>query len=72
MMYWLTDIILKDLKMGFAEATVLDALHLVPSVFRVNTFDCLACFHTRPPLWIAHDTSSALCACPGMSLPAHL
>ena len=29
MMYWLTDIILKDLKLGFAEATVLEALHPV-------------------------------------------
>jgi DNA ligase N terminus len=34
MMYWLTDIILKELKLGFAEATVLDALHPVRNFSR--------------------------------------
>lgn len=29
MMYWITSIVLKDLKLGFAAATVLDALHPV-------------------------------------------
>ena len=39
MMYWLTDIILKELKLGFAEATVLEALHPVCTNFE-RVFMC--------------------------------
>jgi hypothetical protein len=43
MMYWLTDIILKDLKLGFAEATVLEALHPVCSCSMWMLLLCADC-----------------------------
>jgi hypothetical protein len=67
MMYWLTDIILKDLKLGFAEATVLDALHPVPSVpDPIPSFVSSASTQghrcaSRSPVWIV-VTCGHLCA----------
>ena len=48
-MYWLTDIILKELKLGFAEATVLEALHPVRSF----SLMLLVCDDRTTFLWCA-------------------